>query len=141
LLLRKKRQDRSFPLCLTASRWSDSHAISCHPRSHRSHYLHNWHCDYFGTVVLASTFSQRFNTYAIIPAQSPAKQVRTLVRAISGKGVSADGYPTSFSNEDYSDGTYIHQQSELYRSPKQTNAEMQKHLERCCCNHSTAAVS
>jgi hypothetical protein len=63
-----------------------------------------------------------------VPAQLPAKQGRTIVGGMSGKGISADGYPTSFSNHDYSDGTYIHQLSVFYKSPRQANAEMQKHL-------------
>ena len=63
-----------------------------------------------------------------VPAQLPAKQGRTAVGGMAGEGISADGYPTSFSNHDYSDGTYIHQLSVFYKSPKRANAEMQKHL-------------
>ena len=63
-----------------------------------------------------------------VPAKIPAKQERTIIGGIAGEGISADGHPTSFSNHDYSDGTYIHQLSVFYKSPKRANAEMKKHL-------------
>ena len=63
-----------------------------------------------------------------VPAKLPTEQARTIVGGIAGQGISADGYPTSFSNHDYSDGTYIHHLSVFYRSPKRANAEMEKHL-------------
>jgi len=63
-----------------------------------------------------------------VRARLPAKQERTIIGGFAGEGTSADGYPTSFSNDDYSDGTYVHQLSVYYKSPKRANAEMQKHL-------------
>lgn len=59
---------------------------------------------------------------------SPAKPQKTVVSGIAGKGISEDGYATSFSDRDYSDGTYVHQLSTFYNSPKQANAALAKRL-------------
>lgn len=56
------------------------------------------------------------------------KRERTIVRGIAGQGISPDGYPTSFSNQEYSDGTSIDQMSVFYRSSKRANAELQKRI-------------
>ncbi len=48
--------------------------------------------------------------------------------SVAGERFSDDGFPTSFSNHDYSDGTYIHQESILYPSPERANSELQKRI-------------
>jgi hypothetical protein len=47
---------------------------------------------------------------------------------IAGHGVSADGFPRTFSYHVYSDGTYIHQESIFYPSPERANSELQKRI-------------
>ncbi|HEX7295440.1 MAG TPA: hypothetical protein VF251_06790 [Pyrinomonadaceae bacterium] len=48
---------------------------------------------------------------------------------IAGHGFSPDGFPNSFSNHDYSDGTYTHQESIFYPSPERANLELEKRIE------------
>src|ERR1051326_7561321 len=55
-----------------------------------------------------------------IPA---AKTEPTNTLSATGEGISDDGYATSFSYEDYSDGTSIRQWSVFYHSPRRANAE------------------
>lgn len=60
----------------------------------------------------------------------PAKPQKAIVSGLAGEGISEDGYATSFSDRDYSDGTYVHQLSTFYNSPKQANAALAKRLEK-----------
>ena len=56
------------------------------------------------------------------------KEERRIVSGMAGQGFSDDGFPASFSNHDYSDGTYIHQESINYSSPERANSELQKRI-------------
>lgn len=51
-----------------------------------------------------------------------------LIGGIAGSGISDDGYPTSFSDSDYADGTYVHQLSIFYGSPERAASELQKRI-------------
>jgi len=56
------------------------------------------------------------------------KKERTIVKGRAGEGISPEGYPTSFSDMEYSDGTSIHQLSILYPSSARANEELQKRV-------------
>ena len=51
-----------------------------------------------------------------------------IVGGIAGEGFSADGFPNSFSNQDYSDGSFIHQESIFYPSPERASEELEKRI-------------
>ena len=63
-----------------------------------------------------------------ISAPVPSRRERTIVSGMAGEGISEDGYPTSFVDYEYSDGTSIHQLSVFYKSPKRAKSELQKRL-------------
>ena len=50
------------------------------------------------------------------------------VSGIAGSGMSDDGYPTSFSDSDFEDGSYVHQLSIFYGSPERANSELQNRI-------------
>ena len=60
--------------------------------------------------------------------ESHRKPQPQIVGGIAGHGFSADGFPKSFSNHDYSDGTFIHQESIFYPSPARANQELEKRI-------------
>ena len=60
--------------------------------------------------------------------ESHRKPQPQIVGGMAGEGFSADGFPTSFSNHDYSDGTFIHQESIFYPSPARANQELEKRI-------------
>ncbi len=76
--------------------------------------------------IVRRPFAVKSNAAAIPTVQD--KREKTIVGGIAGEGISADGYPTSFSNHEYSDGTSIHQMSVFYRSSKRANVELQKRI-------------
>jgi hypothetical protein len=57
-----------------------------------------------------------------------SKKERTIVKGIAGEGISPEGYPTSFSNSEYSDGKSIQQLSIFYPSSVGANEELQKRI-------------
>lgn len=59
---------------------------------------------------------------------SHRKPLPQIVGGIAGHGFSADGFPNSFSNHDYSDGSFIHQQSIFYPSPERAREELEKRI-------------
>lgn len=52
-----------------------------------------------------------------------------IVSGIAGTGWSDEGFPTSFSDHDYSDGTYVHQLSVFYPSGARATSELQKRIQ------------
>lgn len=63
------------------------------------------------------------------PASAPTKQERAVVYGVDGDGISEDGNRTSFTYEEFSDGTSLDQRSVYYNSPKRATQELQKRLQ------------
>jgi len=61
--------------------------------------------------------------------ESHRKPQPQIVGGMAGEGFSADGFPTSFSHHDYSDGSFVHQESIFYPSPERASAELEKRIE------------
>ena len=65
-------------------------------------------------------------SYAVINVQS---RIPEIVSSQAGHSLSNDGFATSFSTHEYSDGSYLRQVSTFYASSERARAELEKRLQ------------
>jgi hypothetical protein len=87
----------------------------------------------FSVGLVCSSLTGRFSSsqpqtlsYAVINVQSRRPEI---VSSQAGHRLTSDGFATSFSTHEYSDGSYLRQVSTFYASSERARAELEKRLQ------------